>query len=151
MTAQDFLKILHVPQCCVHAGKDAQENGRRFRILAPNDAIVLRTHVDGCWVDNNYEKRVDYLFCIENLKELKMLILVELKGGDYRHALKQINDTMELLNKFPKASVSLLQKKAGIVLSHGNQVGLYQNEAARIMKKHKILIIPKSQYLELRL
>lgn len=68
-----------------------QENKMVFKIVK-NKKVVHVCRVDGCLVDNGSIK-CDYLFEIPG----EALWLVELKGTDHIHALRQIISTAEQL------------------------------------------------------
>jgi hypothetical protein len=84
------------PDCCVvERGQIVQrkENGMAFRILNSTRVDIEVCKVDDCLI-SGAQKICDYLFEVEN----RVLWLVELKGVNHLHALRQIISAAECLN-----------------------------------------------------
>jgi len=79
---------------CFVSSNVAKENGKEFRIENLASHQVCRLEVDGCYIDNDNKVKCDYAFLICQSSEL---ILVELKGNDVVHAVKQIVETYKEL------------------------------------------------------
>lgn len=148
---RSWMSGLGVPDCCVTVKTAATENGRRFALLAPTGVAVLRVHVDGCWLRENQQRKVDYLFTAEFAKDKLLCLLVELKGKQYGEALAQIEDTLKHLETIPayrKERPATLV--AHVVLSQGNQIPRYQNQEEKLRSRYGLLIKRTSQRGEYR-
>lgn len=85
---------------CFSAGTSAYEMGKRFRFDNPGRKAICKVKIDGCLITDN-SLRCDYLF---KVCEDKTYFLVELKGGDVSHAVRQIESTFLQLNRKLKES-----------------------------------------------
>ena len=85
-----FLEDLHMPEC-KHVYV-ATEKGCTYRLNNPENLMVLQTRVDGELYDSSDGKKCDYAF---SSKEFSTAILVELKGGDIKQAVRQLQSTFE--------------------------------------------------------
>ena len=85
-----FLEDLHMPEC-KHVYV-ATEKGCTYRLNNPENLMVLQTRVDGELYDSSDGKKCDYAF---SSKEFSTAILVELKGGDIKQAVRQLRSTFE--------------------------------------------------------
>ncbi len=72
----------------------AFEKGKTYRLLNSSNYKIRKVIVDKCIGQNIGEKRCDYLM---EIKSIKRVIFIELKGGDLVHALKQIYSTIVYL------------------------------------------------------
>lgn len=69
------------------------ENGKQAVFLNPLKEKFVKVKVDGCMIINS--TACDWVISKENV----MSVLIELKGCDVEHALKQIEATFEYLQK----------------------------------------------------
>lgn len=110
------------------------EKGKIFRILNSSNRSIEVYQVDGCLVrDTN--KRCDFMFMVDAAKR-DCLYLVELKGTDHVHALRQIVNAAEVLElgkfkgkKIPAIVGSPTPKAAS----------KFQNELAKLLPKFRKL------------
>jgi hypothetical protein len=65
----------------------AFENGKIYRHNNNSNYKIRKVKVDNCVGQNSGEKICDYLM---EIKSIKRVIFIELKGGDLAHALRQI-------------------------------------------------------------
>ena len=80
------------------SGTSLNESGRRFSISAkPNDDVIgFRPEAVTEWPED--QRRCDAVFLCQSAgKEPFRVVLVELKGGDVRHALTQLEQTHDFL------------------------------------------------------
>jgi len=73
-----------------------EENKRKITFVNSDETEVEKVKVDGCEITDNNVNKCDYLV-IKNAIER----YVELKGGDIRHAIKQISSTINILSTNP--------------------------------------------------
>lgn len=102
MTVPVWLLELGIPAHCITRKTAVEENQRRFRVIPrPGEAHekVWSVQVDGCWLNGEDGKRIDYLFWVERPDGEAVILLVELKGLDYKKALQQIEATLQRLCK----------------------------------------------------
>lgn len=82
-----------------------EENGMKYIAYNVNDSSIFKYQIDGTIVQDNTNKRCDYL--VEN-ETKKAVYLVELKGCDVSKACEQIESTIihfsHLLNSYNKHS-----------------------------------------------
>ncbi len=141
---------LQIQADCIEQATAANEKGKRFELVAPSGSQVFKVKVDGCWIKSEQTQKVDYMFCcvLNNQPVTQDVILVELKGQHYGEALKQMEATLAKLQPYLSA-IKPRQLIGCIVLSNGNEVGKYPNEALSIRKKYGIVLKPKSKELKL--
>lgn len=152
MSPPAWLIALGVPGKCMEPLAAAQENQRRFKLEVARNRTVWRVRVDGCWLSSPQQKKVDYLFCVEEPSGSWKLILVELKGKDFGHALEQIRQVVEFIKAQPTFHQLGSQPiQAVVVLSNGNNVPAYQRERDRLRARHGIQVIAKSQHYTMTL
>ncbi len=84
-------------QDCVTQSHVAKEKGKEFRIESRIGSVVCRIHVDGCLIDRMDVNKCDYIM---KVCDTGRLYLVELKGTDVFHAIRQILSTISLLHGF---------------------------------------------------
>lgn len=90
--------------------KEKRESSEyRLHNKAQQDLVVYK--IDGGLIKTNNQQRCDYGIYTEQ----DVLYLIELKGGDYSHALEQISSSIDILLKKPDINVK--QLNARIVLS----------------------------------
>lgn len=65
----------------------AFEKGKTYRLNNNSNYKIKKVKVDECISQNAGEKRCDYLM---EIKSIKRVIFIELKGGDLVHALRQL-------------------------------------------------------------
>lgn len=68
---------------------------RKYELSNPNGKELVVYKIDGGIINNNEEWKCDYGI----LSEENELFLIELKGANLSHAIKQINSTISLLLK----------------------------------------------------
>lgn len=163
MSVPEWLKALGIPEECISGTTSAAEKGRSFSIRHEEGDQIWRVHVDNCWVKDNNEKRVDYLFWGESATGHKVVILVELKGKQFGKALEQVEVTLERLckkadgrgihngnNHLPLKHDQLNRRgvRVYVILSKGEQVTQHQIDLRRIQKKYGIVVRHTSVRLE---
>lgn len=169
MSVPAWLEDLKIPTACLSNRTVVEENGRRF-VLKPRHGTVQdkiwTVHVDECWFTQVESKRVDYLFWANGTDGRTIILLVELKGRDFKKALEQIESTLARLCKYSDGrgihSGNHLHApqhlppttggvRAYVVLSQGNEVALQQAYLERLRKKYHVLVTAKSQQLKVDL
>ncbi len=72
-----------------------KENKREYVLENTSRKEICQIKIDNGYITNTNVRKCDYgfLICNDNY-----IILVELKGTDFLHAVEQINSTLELLN-----------------------------------------------------
>ena len=99
MSIPQQLVALGIPERCIERRSSAQEKDRQFSIRPQTGDEIWRVHLDGCWLQDNEQKRVDYMFWARSASGHKSVLLVELKGKNFGKALEQIESTLEFLCK----------------------------------------------------
>ena len=99
MKPPQWFEAIGIPEECVSKASAAQEHGRRFSVAPRQEDQIWRVRLDGCWLQDEAEKRVDYLFWGQSASGRKVILLVELKGQDFGTALQQIESTLLRLCK----------------------------------------------------
>ncbi len=108
-----------------------EENGKRFRIKNPGRRPIQKCIVDGCMLAGA-QRRCDFLFQIED----STIYLVELKGVEHVHALRQIIAAAEAL----KISSFDGRKRSVIVGAPSPKASTaYQIELKKLSKKFKTI------------
>lgn len=79
---------------CFSLSGSASEMGKKFRFDNPGRKTICKVQVDGCLITGNSVK-CDYVFKVCEGNEY---FLVELKGNDVDHAVKQIEATFLHVN-----------------------------------------------------
>lgn len=69
-----------------------QEQGRGVRLTPGRLGVAIKIKVDGCLITGNDQKKCDYLYVHEQSGKCRV-VLVELKGNNYREALAQLAAT----------------------------------------------------------
>lgn len=161
-TVPQWITGLGIPEECVSEASSAEEKGRRFSVAPAAGDQVWRVHVDGCWLKDNEHKRVDYLFFGESASGRKMLLLVELKGQDFKTALQQIESTLQRLCK--RSAENCVHHgahkqapghdglrsgavRAFVVLSRGKGVPQRGREREKLRKKYGVLVHPRERQI----
>ncbi len=88
----------------------ASESGRKYSIDNKSKKEIVKYKIDGGLINDDNEIKCDYGFYTED----NVLYLVELKGGDYGHAIDQIINTVKKLVKEPKIILSKLNARVVI-------------------------------------
>lgn len=71
----------------------SSENGRRYNLRNDKMCRVINFLIDGgVYVNENGINKCDRLYCVKDKDDL-MLIYIEFKGTNVRHALEQLYDT----------------------------------------------------------
>jgi hypothetical protein len=81
---------------CFALSTAAKECGKEIRIIKPAHLTVCKVSIDGCLIDSGTSPKCDYFF---RVCETKVNILVELKGTEVLHTVRQIVQTFLVLNK----------------------------------------------------
>ena len=74
----------------------AYENGKKYELVNSSFNTIRKVKIDSCLVQNEGERRCDYLMDSE---EKKRAIFIELKGGDLNSAIEQIYSTIIFLHE----------------------------------------------------
>ena len=142
----------------------AKENGRVFVIDPDRGDVIWRIKLDGGWLKGDYRK-ADYLFWGRNSRGQQFIVIVELKGTDYGHALSQIRSTLDKLCKHSATNIvhnELYQGLARhtatsdggvtayVILSNSRKVPLKQNEREKIRKEYNVLVHTHSKKCRVR-
>lgn len=90
-----------IPDECIEFDEErkiciAFEKGKTYRLNNNSNYKIRKVKVDKCIVQDIGEKRCDYLM---EIKSIKRVIFIELKGGDLAHALKQLYSAVTFLKK----------------------------------------------------
>lgn len=125
------------PKCgVVEKGRVVQrrEKGKVFRLRNDDEKEIGVYRVDGCLIDDG-SIRCDFLFLVDP-KASTSLFLVELKGTDHVHALRQIITAAERLQigKFPGKKISVI-----VGSPSPKAATTYQNEFVKLQKRFKAL------------
>lgn len=127
MDCKDFTKNIFAT-CDNRKVYTAVENKRKYVLNNELQQKICKIKVDNGIIQDTDQNKCDYAFLI---CENKNLILVELKGTDFLHAIQQIISTINLLaTKINGNSVS-----ARIVLSKVNVPNLQNNPKFLKLKK----------------
>ena len=123
----------------------AVENKRRYVLINKSQQKICEIKVDNGIIQDTDKNKCDYAFLICGNKNL---VLVELKGMDFRHAIQQIISTINLL----AAKINENPVSARIVLSKVNVPNLQNNpkflKLKKIIKSKNGDLIYKSKILE---
>lgn len=88
---------IQIPEHCV-SKKSSVGNQRIFRFECKSGDEAWCIEVDGGWIKTgDPQRRVDYMFLVKSRQGRKAILLVELKGKDYYHALEQVEATLSRL------------------------------------------------------
>lgn len=74
----------------------AFEKGKTYRLNNDSNYKIRKVKVDNCIAQNTGEKSCDYLM---EIKSIKRVFFIELKGGDLAHALRQLYSAITFLKK----------------------------------------------------
>lgn len=107
---------------------EPKQRKSRYKLVNEKNIEIVVYKVDGGIISDQEEYKCD--FAIYSNK--KMLILVELKGGDYKHALEQLLSTIKLL--FAKPEVKVQQLNARVVLSKMRVPNIQISEEKQLIK-----------------
>lgn len=114
-----------------------EENGRKHILNNPEGRRICRYRVDGCLISEG--NKCDFMVVVHTLKEsdgLEAIFLVELKGSDLVHAIRQIDHVVEYL-----ASKHLIVNsvQARIILSKTPGPAINSSHEIKLKKKLKNL------------
>ena len=147
-----------IPPQCVSSRSAVREHKRRFSVQPRAGDEICCIELDGCWLTTDTAKRVDYLFVGRSASGHKLVLLVELKGGNFGKALDQIEATLQFLCKQSPANVihnndheSALAHdaprndgvRAYVILSHGHKVGRRSQRVERIRKRFSVRVLAR--------
>lgn len=118
-----------------------------YRLDNKSQKEVVVYKIDGGLIVNNNGKKCDYGIYTED----DMLFLIELKGDDLNYALKQINQSINILLEQPNIKVKKLSVR--IVLSKVRTPEILESEEKKLKQKlHKLYgggdYLKKSQFLK---
>lgn len=117
--------------------------------------------MDGCWLQSDEGKKVDYLFWGQSATGRKMILLVELKEKNFGMALEQIKSTLARLCKLADSKgihIGTHHRSPGhdqhnqggvrahVVLSKGTGVRQRQQERERIRRKYGVIVHPRERF-----
>lgn len=129
---------MKIDDCCCNLKREKivqeKENGKVFSIKNDSGSYVKVCRVDDCLIKGE-SIRCDFLFMIGDKKSVdEKLFLVEMKGTDHVHALRQIVSAGEILNVRSFSG----EKKSAIVGSSSPKItSKYQTELLKLSKKFK--------------
>lgn len=116
--------------------QEGQKNSPKYQLVNACKKEVVKYRIDPGVIGTD-GKKCDYGVYTED----RRLILVEIKGGDYGHALKQIGETVDQLFHKPEVKVDRLD--ARVVLTRTPSPDLYRTEEKKLRKK---LIVKNIQW-----
>ena len=124
---QDYIDF-HDCRTKIVLSQESQKNSPTYQLVNTGKKEVVKYKIDpGIIVTGG--KKCDYGIYTED----KRMILVEIKGGNYGHALKQIGETVDQLFHKPEVKVDRLD--ARVVLTHTPSPDLYWTEEKTLRKK----------------
>ncbi len=90
-----------IPDECIEFDEErkiciAFEKGKIYRLNNNSSYKIRKVKVDKCIAQEVGERRCDYLM---EIKSIKRVIFIELKGGDLAHALRQLHSAITFLKK----------------------------------------------------
>lgn len=133
------------PSTCVNKVKDSnvkvEENGRKFILSNPQRKEVLKIKIDNCVIKDTNSNKCDFLIIDPDKNNS---YFVELKGQNIKHALKQLEDTIQKIedtsNGYIKAKFS--KKFAFAVLSQcplpSTEIQNFKNKFMKIKIKLEV-------------
>lgn len=129
---------------------EPKQRKSRYKLINENNIEIVVYRVDGGIITSQEESKCDFAI----YSKQKLLILVELKGGDYKHALEQLLNTIKLL--FFKPEVKVQQLNARVVLSKLRVPNIQISEEKQLIKLLKTKygngnFDKKTQYFEERI
>lgn len=163
MSVPGWLLALGIPENCITGNSSAEENKRRFSIRPQAGDEIWCVKVDNGWITDNTHRKVDYLFWGQSKSGRRVVLLVELKGSNFRQAIRQIESTLQQLCKNSEdggihtgnhrnspghGTHSQGGVQAYVVLSKGPGVAQSQTEIRRIQKSHGVRVILRGQRFE---
>ena len=143
-----FEERLETYKCRCAARFSAEENKRFFILKDADIEEVEKYQIDGGIINDTKSNRCDYLFVFQN----KRFFFVELKGTDIKHALVQIEATMQLF--YAKGIISNKGTRCCIVFSsYPKDNGTYRKGVITLRKNWKnkvanIEVYQKSKRME---
>ena len=155
MSAPGWFEEIGIPRDCVFQRSSARERGRSFSITPQRGDEIWCVRVDGCWLQDDTGKRVDYLFWGQSAAGSRLILLVELKGQDFGTALEQIESTLGRFCKEAdgdtvhtgdhRASPGHDAHRSGgvrafVVLSKGRGVPQYTRKREALRRKYGVVV-----------
>jgi len=113
--------------------KERRES-REYHLQNNTEQELVVYEIDGGLIDDNKLLKCDFGIYTER----DILYMIELKGADYIHAIKQIQSTIDIL--LEKPNISVKQLNARIVLSK------YQSPAILSTEEKKLNRLLKTKY-----
>lgn len=74
----------------------AEERGKKYELRNDSGFRIKKVKANFCLSQKAREKRCDYLFCVDDIKQ-PVVFFIELKGGDIVQAIRQVVDTVLFL------------------------------------------------------
>lgn len=111
------------------------EKEKEYRLrndLNPNKAYIAVFNVDGGMIVNTDEKKCDYMMVVSDLNKA-IVVLIELKGKDYKRAIQQINEMLGILN----APFKIFNKVYGRVIFRSKRTPNMKNIPQRMEVERK--------------
>jgi hypothetical protein len=96
MCCKELKEVLGGEEKCFSNSTVAKENGREFRLNLGAGQKACRVKIDGCLIKDHKKIKCDFLFKVCPINKYH---LVELKGTDVDHAVAQIVNTFDVINK----------------------------------------------------
>ena len=86
--------------CIIYAGEKrncaVSQNGKCFRLINEAGYKLTVYNVDPCLINNNWEKKCDYLVVVDKRQEC-LAYFIELKGTGLSDAISQIMNSIDIL------------------------------------------------------
>lgn len=96
----EFLVRLEASKCNCTSRFTVQERKSKFSVISRDTTVIDKYKIDGHFDTDASHDKCDYLFCHHPVNPQKdTCIFVELKGGDIKHAVKQIGDTIDRFSR----------------------------------------------------
>lgn len=109
------------------------KESRKYRVCNEEEKHITGYRVDGGIITSLDISKCDYALSTEDDR----LYLIELKGGNYKKALEQISNTIDLLIK--NTGVKMREVNGRIVLSKYKSPALFESEEKKLIVKLKKL------------
>lgn len=107
------------------------KESREYRVYNECGKLITGYRVDGGIITSLDISKCDFALSTEDDR----IFLIELKGGNYKKALEQISNTVDLLIK--NTGVTAKEVNGRIVLSKYKAPALFENEEKRLIAKLK--------------
>lgn len=125
-TNPDYIEFDDDKSCAVFRDK---KQPRVYRAHNPARKIIKGYKVDGGIITSSLLEKCDYALYTEDDK----IYLIELKGGDYKHAIEQISSSVDILIK--NVGVTAKEVNGRVVLSKCKTPSLWANDEKKLIAK----------------